>query len=159
MNVTTTKITEKVIKTVLSTKCSEKFLSDLERFNSKTTKSLLRGLKPSVTSNLVNTLEKSHYDGNTVIKMLEKHPELAKRLSSVKDLEGKNLFTEQDIYDILFNCRKTINKHPHRIDAVLNNPEEIASIQGWKCHGAGFWRSTVDPLASTERMCPNFWTA
>ena len=130
---------------------------DFDRLSPKAKKAMNAVIVPSKTSTMVNTLDGCQYSSTRVIKMLEEHPDLAKRLSEVVGPDGKKLFSEQDIYDILYNCRNTIKKHPHRMDAILSNPEELASISQWRCHGAGLWRACQDPLSSTKKLYPKFW--
>ena len=66
----------------------------------------------------------------------------------------KPLFNALAIDGILFNCKDTIEHHPDRITAVLNNPEEINMISSWKNKGAGLWRAVADPLNSTIERNP-----
>ena len=91
---------------------------------------------------------------NFVFYMMDKHPDMVKILSEIKDKDGKPLFDALDIDDILFNCKDTIEHHPDRIAAVLNNPEEINMISSWKSKGAGLWRAVGDPLNSTIERNP-----
>lgn len=104
--------------------------------------------------NLVSALDNVSYDKNVVLGMIDKHPDMVKMLSEAKDKDGKPLFDALAIDDILFNCKDTIEQHPNRIAAVLNNPEEIDSISSWKNRGAGLWRAVGDPLSSTIKQNP-----
>ena len=79
---------------------------------------------------------------------------MIKMLSETKDKEGKPLFDASEINAVLFNCRDTIEQHPDRIAAVLNNPEEIDMISSWKNRGAGLWRAVSEPLNSTIERNP-----
>ena len=65
---------------------------------------------------------------NVVLEMADKHPEMVKMLSETKDKDGKPLFDAANIKDILFNCKKTIERQPDLIKAVLSNPQEIDFI-------------------------------
>lgn len=103
---------------------------------------------------LVSALDNVSYDKNVVLEMMDKHPDMVKILSETKDKDGKPLFDALDIDDILFNCKDTIEQHPDRITAVLNNPEEIDSISFWRSKGAGLWRAVGDPLDSTIERNP-----
>lgn len=103
---------------------------------------------------LVSALDSVSYDKNVVLGMIDKHPDMVKILSETKDKEGKPLFDALAIDDILFNCKDTIEHHPDRITAVLNNPEEINIISSWKNKGAGLWRAVGDPLNSTIERNP-----
>lgn len=98
---------------------------------------------------LVSALDKVSYDKSVVLDMIDKHPDMLKTLIDAKDKEGKPLFDALAIDYVLFNCKDTIEKHPDKIIAVLNNPEEIDSISSWKNKGAGLWRAVGDPLQST----------
>lgn len=103
---------------------------------------------------LVSALDGVSYDKSVVLDMIDKHPDMVKTLVNVKDKEGKPLFDALAIDDVLFNCKNTIENHPDRITAVLNNPEEIASISNWKSKGAGLWRAVAGPLSSTVERNP-----
>ena len=103
---------------------------------------------------LVSALDNVSYDKNVVLEMMDKHPDMVKILSETKDKVGKPLFDALAIDDILFNCKDTIEHHPDRITAVLNNPEEINMISSWKNKGAGLWRAVGDPLNSTIERNP-----
>ena len=103
---------------------------------------------------LISALDSVSYDKNVVLGMIDKHPDMIKMLSETKDKEGKPLFDALDIDDILFNCKDTIEQHPDKITAVLNNPEEINIISSYKSKGAGLWRAVGDPLNSTIERNP-----
>ena len=103
---------------------------------------------------LVSALDSVSYDKKVVLDMIDKHPDMIKMLSETKDKDGKPLFDALAVNDILFNCKNTIEQHPDRITAVLNNPEEIDIISSWKSKGAGLWRAVGDPLNSTIERNP-----
>ena len=107
-----------------------------------------------MTAERLSALDNVSYDKNVVLEMIDKHPDMVKMLSETKDKDGKPLFDALAIDDILFNCKGTIEQHPDRITAVLNNPEEIDIISSWKNKGAGLWRAVGDPLNSTVERNP-----
>ena len=109
---------------------------------------------PITKEDLFKALNDVKYDKSVVLDMIDKHPDMIKTLVDAKDNEGKPLFDAQAIDDVLFNCKDTIEKHPDRITAVLNNPEEIASITKYNSRGAGLWRAVGEPLSSTIERNP-----
>ncbi len=94
------------------------------------------------------------YDALVIWDMMEKHPDMVKTLIDTKDNKGKPLFNASQVNDVLYNCKDTIENHPGRIMAVLNNPEEIALIASNENKGAALWRSVNDPLSSTIEKNP-----
>ena len=103
---------------------------------------------------LIKALDGVEYDKSVVLDMIDKHPDMVKTLIDAKDKEGKPLFDALNIDSVLFNCKDIIEKHPDKIIAVLNNPEEIAIISEWSSHGAGLWRAVSEPLNSTVERNP-----
>ena len=94
---------------------------------------------------------------NVVLEMADKHPEMVKMLSETKDKDGKPLFDAANIKDILFNCKKTIERQPDLIKAVLSNPQEIDFISSVKNRGAGLVRAVLEPLPSTIKQNPQIF--
>ncbi len=89
-----------------------------------------------------------------ITKMREQYPDMVERLGTYKTPDGKPLFTQSEIDDVLRNCTGTIEHHPDRIYAILDNPEEISSIVRYKNRGAGLWRAIGDPFDSTIKANP-----
>ncbi len=89
-----------------------------------------------------------------ITKMREQYPDMVERLGTYKTPDGKPLFTQSEIDDVLRNCTGTIEHHPDRIYAILDNPEEISSIVRYKNRGAGLWRAIGDPFDSTIKAHP-----
>lgn len=84
-----------------------------------------------------------------VAQMKAAHPEIVEKLATYKGSDGKPLFKPSEIDDIFRNCSKTIKDSPEKMFAILDNPEEIASIMSWKNRGAGLWRAIGEPFQST----------
>ncbi len=101
----------------------------------------------------------SNYDHKVVLDMMQKYPDVVDKLTTFKAPDGSQFFSAQDISDILFNCKQTIEANPERMFAILNNPKEIADIAGWKSRGAGVWRAIGDPLQSTIDANPTVFGA
>ena len=80
------------------------------------------------------------------------------------NLDGRAFISDIEISNLLENCQKgfitdgkPIPKYLEKIVAVMNNPEEVASISGWKSRSAGIWRAIQDPLESTVKMNPGLF--
>ena len=91
-------------------------------------------------------------------------PDFATELTNYKDANGKAFLTKSEAQELLKNCQKgfitdgkPIPNYEAKIKAVLSNPEEIASISGWKNRAAGVWRAIQDPLSSTEQANPELF--
>ena len=91
-------------------------------------------------------------------------PDFATELTNYKDANGKAFLTKSEAQELLNNCQKgfitdgkPIPNYEAKIKAVLSNPEEIASISGWKNRAAGVWRAIQDPLSSTEQANPELF--
>lgn len=87
--------------------------------------------------------------------------QLRTRLTEFKGPDGKPFLSKTEIDNLIQNCQegittdgKPIPNYQAKIEAVLNNPEEIASISGWKSRSAGVWRAIQDPLSSTVEANP-----
>ena len=92
--------------------------------------------------------------------------QLRTKLTEFKGSDGKPFLTESEINNIIQNCQegfitdgKPIPNYEAKIEAVLNNPEEVASISGWKSRSAGIWRAIQDPLSSTVEANPELFGA
>ena len=106
--------------------------------------------KPRISrEDLVAAAESLGDDKDEVLQMVDKHPEIVKLLSEVKDKKGKDLFTASDINYIFLNCGDTIENNPGRLIAVVSNPEEIADISCSRSKAYGVYRAVDDPLQST----------
>lgn len=92
-----------------------------------------------------------------ITNMIDGYPDVVDTLIEAKDNKGEPLFDAENIDSVLLNCKKTIERHPHRITAVLNNPQEIEMICEFKSRGAGLWRAVGDPLNSTLAQNPDFY--
>ncbi|MCQ2958525.1 MAG: hypothetical protein MJ180_06480, partial [Candidatus Gastranaerophilales bacterium] len=88
------------------------------------------------------------------IETIENHPEIVETLANAKASNGKPLFSLDEIDDAILNCRKTIEKSPEIITAILSNSEEVKIISEWNNKAAGLWKATNDPLASTLKANP-----
>ncbi len=114
--------------------------------------------KPSISqelkAQLTDALKDVEYDKNEVLTMIDKYPDVVTRLAEYKTPNGESLFKPIEINDILFNCKKTIESNPDKLFAILNNPEEIASIMGYKNRAVGLWRAVDDPFQSTIEANP-----
>ena len=92
--------------------------------------------------------------------------QLRTKLTEFKGPDGKPFLTESEVNNIIQNCQegfitdgKPIPNYEAKIEAVLNNPEEVASISGWKSRSAGIWRAIQDPLSSTVEANPELFGA
>ena len=94
---------------------------------------------------LIDAMKDADYDHDVVIRMIDRHPDLIKTLLDVKGPNGKPLFNELAVDDILFNCRDTIKEKPLMITAILNNENAMKNIATWKNPAAGLWRMSLDP--------------
>ena len=87
--------------------------------------------------------------------------QLRTRLTEFKGPDGKPFLSKTEVDNLIQNCQegfitdgKPIPNYEAKIEAVLNNPEEVASISGWKSRSAGIWRAIQDPLSSTVEANP-----
>lgn len=87
--------------------------------------------------------------------------QLRTRLTEFKGPDGKPFLSKTEVDNLIQNCQegfitdgKPIPNYEAKIEAVLNNPEEVASISGWKSRSAGICRAIQDPLSSTVEANP-----
>ena len=92
--------------------------------------------------------------------------QLRTRLTEFKGPDGKPFLSKTEVDNLIQNCQegfitdgKPIPNYEAKIEAVLNNPEEVASISGWKSRSAGIWRAIQDPLSSTVEANPEVFGA
>ena len=92
--------------------------------------------------------------------------QLRTKLTEFKGPNGKAFLSKPEVENLIENCQhgfitdgKPIPNYEAKIEAVLNNPEEVASISGWKSRSAGIWRAIQDPLSSTVEANPELFGA
>lgn len=117
------------------------------------------GVNPTLAKQITKAAQKSEYDANVVTDMMQKYPDIVDKLTTYKAPDGTQLLNAQDISDILYNCKSTIETNPDRMFAVLNNPKEVADIAGYNSRGGGVWRAIGDPLQSTIDANPALFGA
>lgn len=112
--------------------------------------------KPDATllNDIKNAALNSEYDASVVTSMMEKYPDVVQKLAQVKGPNGKKLFNPQDISNILFSCKSTIENSPERLFAILSNPKEIDIIAEFEHRGYAVWHSLSEPLNSTVKANP-----
>ena len=98
---------------------------------------------------------------NSIKADIDPDAQLRTRLTEFKGPDGKPFLSKTEVENLIENCQhgfitdgKPIPNYEAKIEAVLNNPEEIASISGWKSRSAGIWRAIQDPLSSTVEANP-----
>ena len=97
--------------------------------------------------------EQAKFD-NTAKEVANQYPEVTQNLAEYKTPDGKPLFTKEEINSVLVNCKKTIESNPEKLFAILNNPQEVASIIKYKNRAAGLWRAINEPFNSTIEANP-----
>ena len=92
--------------------------------------------------------------------------QLRTKLTEFKGPNGKAFLSKPEVENLIENCQhgfitdgKPIPNYEAKIEAVLNNPEEVASISGLKSRSAGIWRAIQDPLSSTVEANPELFGA
>ena len=88
--------------------------------------------------------------------------EFVTKISEIKDVSGKPIITKLEALELYGQCKtsgdaftgKPIPNFEARIEAVLNNPEEVASIISSKNKVWSIYRAIQDPYESTIKANP-----
>lgn len=95
-----------------------------------------------------NAGEYTKVDAACAQKMVAKHYAAAKKLADAESYRNEPLFSSADITDILLRCSDTTD-FSKKVEAVLDNPEEVRAIEHLANKVAGMSRAVRHPLAST----------